>query len=559
MSTKAKYVAVFLALCVLLLCSVGAYVVRRHGPGQTASLDTLLLLVPDSTSATDPMVRIWMDAASEEGLHLVLVRDSELLSPTSEVHGAGLIVPDEIHRIANDAVIGALIGYVQHGGKLMLVYDAATWNLHGAYAGAESRMSQLAGVRYAMYDTYSDECIRWSGVWGSADTMQALAIPPGKFVPMSRRETVAWRPVSAKDAPANTEFTLARYQYGTVDYPSYRTDGPYAGHVLLRSKAGIAAGYHPEGSGGVLFVNLPLGYLADRTDGLLLHSFLHYFAVKLLGLPYLASVPDGTGGLVLNWHIDARSALRPLALMRRHGLFSQGPFSEHITAGPDVDWPHDGRGFDIKGNAEALRWAQFFSARGDAIGSHGGWIHNYFGEHVSDKNEKEFTRYLEDNYDALKDALGSAPREYSAPLGNHPAWVTHWLEQHGISAYYFAGDSGMGPTQVWRDGVRDGSRVWAFPILHMGRDASLEEMDIDRVSSATVRDWLLNIADFAADERVARLVYSHPLGTTHFVPALQDWFQHTAQLQADGRFHWYTMQRLADFLNSRKEVSWAIA
>jgi hypothetical protein len=326
--------------------------------------------------------------------------------------------------------------------------------------------------------------------------------------------------------------------------------------VLLRSKAGIAAGYRAVGNGGVLFVNLPLGYLVNRTDGLLLHSFLHYFAVKQLGLPYLASVPDGRGGLILNWHIDARSALRPLERMRQSGLFSQGPFSEHITAGPDVDWPHDGHGLDLKRSAEAQRWVEFFSARGDAIGSHGGWIHNYFGEHVSEKNEKDFEPYLEDNYDALKDASGSPPREYSAPLGNHPVWVTRWLERHGISAYYFAGNSGMGPTQVWRDGIRDGSKIWAFPILHMGRNASLEEMESDHVSAALVREWLVRIADFTAEDHVARLVYSHPLGTGHFIPALQSWFQHTAQLQNDGRFRWYTMAHLAEFLNARKQVSW---
>jgi hypothetical protein len=558
MSTRAKCAVVFLALCVLLLCSVGAYVVRRHGPTQRSSVDTLLLLIPDSISSGDPMVQIWMDAAAEEGLHLALVRDSDLLSPTFELRGSGLIIPDEIHRIANDALIGALYGYVQHGGKLMLVYDAATWNLHGAYAGAESRLSELAGVHYALYDAYGDECIRWSDVWGSAEAMQDLAIPPGKFVPMSHRETAAWRPVAATDAGANTEFTLARYQYGDVSYPSYRTEGAYSGHVLLRAKAGIAAGYHPAGSGGVLFVNLPLGYLVNRTDGLLLHSFLHYFAVKLLGLPYLASVPDGTGGLVLNWHIDTRSALRPLEAMRKLGLFNQGPFSEDITAGPDVDWPSDGRGLDLEGDAEAQRWVRFFAARGDAVGSHGGWIHNYFGERVSETNQKDFEPYLEKNYNALREVLGAPPREYSAPLGNHPAWVTRWLERHGINAYYFAGNSGMAPTQVWRDGIRDGEKMWAFPILHMGRDASLEEMEADRVSASLVRDWLIRIADFTAEDHVARLVYSHPLGTGHFAAALQAWFQRTAELRGNGRFRWYTMANLADFLNTRKQVTWAL-
>ena len=51
--------------------------------------------------------------------------------------------------------------------------------------------------------------------------------------------------------------------------------------MLLKSKQGIAAGYRQEELGHVLFVNLPLGYLASRTDGLLLHSFLHFFAFRM--------------------------------------------------------------------------------------------------------------------------------------------------------------------------------------------------------------------------------------------------------------------------------------
>src|SRR5205085_4401382 len=186
------------------------------------------------------------------------------------------------------------------------------------------------------------------------------------------------------------------------------------------------------------FVNLPIGYLEARTDGLLLHSFLRYFGLRMLAVPYLAAVPDGVGGLVFNWHVDARSSITPLHTLLATGVFDQGPFSIHITAGPDVDAFGDGKGLDIGHNPEGDRLIAEFQRRGHVIGSHGGWIHNYFGEHLSDNNEGEFATYLQQNMDVLQRVTGKPIFEYSAPVGNHPQWVTRWLERHGVLGEYFA-------------------------------------------------------------------------------------------------------------------------
>src|SRR5205807_10280919 len=157
-----------------------------------------------------------------------------------------------------------------------------------------------------------------------------------------------------------------------------------------------------------------------------------------------------------------------------------------------------------------------------------------------------------------EDALGKPVREYSAPLGNHPQWVTRWLEQQGFNSYYFSGDSGMGPTQVYRDSGRDGSKIWAFPILHLGTEASLEEMSIDKIPESTVEAWLLSITDFTARNRVVRLVYSHPLGATIYDPALQAWMRHAKELAQQGEFRWYTMSGMAEFLSRRSRVQWSL-
>src|SRR5437660_1454634 len=98
---------------------------------------------------------------------------------------------------------------------------------------------------------------------------------------------------------------LVGYLYGELEYPSFQTTGEYHGKTLLQSTDGLVAGENKHGAGRVLLVNLPLGYLTTRTDGMLLHSFLHYFAEDMLQMPHLANVPDGVGGVVMNWHFGA--------------------------------------------------------------------------------------------------------------------------------------------------------------------------------------------------------------------------------------------------------------
>jgi hypothetical protein len=159
---------------------------------------------------------------------------------------------------------------------------------------------------------------------------------------------------------------------------------------------------------------------------------------------------------------------------------------------------------------------------------------------------------------SVERASGRPVREYSAPIGNHPEWVTRWLEKQGVTAYYFTGDSGMGPTRVYRDDGRVGTNIWAFPVLHLGREASLEEMGFDSIPDQRVHDWLYGISDFVAQNDVIRLVYSHPLGATRYVSLLQGWLAYSQKLSEHGEFRWYTMPDVADFMNDRMKVQWSI-
>lgn len=555
-----KYRRAIIAVASLILLALITWSWAAHDRFRSTA-DRLLLLVPDGTSLSDPKVTLWLDAASEEGLHVVPVHDSEFLRPFwGESQCAGVILPDSIHLQASDIFIATLHRFVGAGGKLMLVYDAGTFSMLGHYAASKSRFSDLAGVDYAFYEQLRAKAITWSEVTGSSATVTQMEIPPGKYYPFQAQTGGSDRK-NAVPASAGGDFEvrLRRYQYGDLLYPSFVTSGEYDGQVLFRSRAGIVAGEHAYQKGSVLFVNLPLGYLKANTDGLLLHAFLKYFASHTLSLPYLMSVPDGVGGLVLNWHVDSNASIKPLQEMESWMLLQQGPYSIHVTAGPDAHAFGDKKGFDLEHNPISQELVRQYVALGYEVGSHGGWIHDYFAEHVDQGNPKDLEKFLILNNSAVEQVTGKPVVEYSAPEGDQPPWVTHWLESHGFVAYYFTGNTGMGPTEGYRNGIREGQNVWAFPILHLDRAAAFEEMSTDGYSDAEVEHWLEAVADFAVDHRSVRLVYFHPSGILQYRGAVRNWLDLTARMQAAGRFRWYTMTALARFLNARKQVRWRVA
>jgi hypothetical protein len=545
-----------IAVISLLLVAVLSSGIARAGTA--ATLDRLLLLVPDEISLTDTRVNMWLDAAAEEGLHVVPMHDSEFIRPFfEEPPAAGVILPDSIHKQASDAFVAAVRRFVAGGGRLMLVYDAGTLSPEVKYAPGRSRLSDLAGVDYALYESLKDKTIEWANVGGEIARFRELGIPPGQYYPFNGE---AAEPKPNTPAAESSQPQLRRYEFGDVKYPSFVTGGSYAGQMILHSAAGIVAGEHKYEKGSVLFVNLPLGYLKGNTDGLLLHAFLKYFAEHTLTLPYLMAIPDGIGGLVLNWHVDSNAAIRPMQELASWApLQEQGPYSIHITAGPDAKTFDDHLGFDAEHNPVSSELILHYVRLGNTIGSHGGWIHDYFSAHVETGNLADLEPLLAMNKSTLEHVSGKPVVEYSAPNGDQPPWVTQWLEAHGFVAHYFTGNAGMGPTQGYRDSVRESQNMWEFPVLHLDRAAAFEEMKPEGYSDAEVQSWLEAIADFAASRHTVRLVYFHPPGILTYKTVVMNWLELTTRLKAEGRFRWYTMTDMANFLNSRKQVEWSLS
>ncbi len=508
---------------------------------QPRTEQALFLVVSDQTRIDSPQVRLWVDAASETGLPLRVMSVSDLLRPKPwPTLPVGIVLPDGMLQSATLALTDRLRGYVQQGGNLMVVFDAATRFRPGEADNNRARMSDLIGVDYALYDQLRDAAIRRAPVEGKVETMRALHVPPGKYMPASKNRV-----------------ELTTYEYGAVSYPSFVTRGRYKGRALLSGRDGnLVAGLGRSGKGQVLFVNLPLGYLKLRSDGMLLHGFLSWFGEEICGLPRLLAVPDGIGGLVLNWHIDSNASMAPLKMLQSETtMFSHGPYSVHFTAGPDTYKVGDRSGLDLEHNPESQAWVRLFAARGNAIGSHGGWAHNVFAASINDHNGAEFAPWIARNDAALEALIGHPVTEYSAPAGRHPQWVTDWLEEHGILGYYFTGDTGMAPTRSYRDGKRSDRTTWAFPLVPYGRVASFEDAAEAGVSQAEIGRWLVDLAGFVAVDRSVRLFYFHPPGGIDYPRSVQSLLD---AVDARGNaFRWYTISGLSTFLNRRENTRWS--
>ena len=540
-----------LAALLLVLLRPGQALGWAHWPWPAEPPPALVMLLPELGARAHPVAQAWIDAAHEEGVPLQVWSDNQFVRAIAR--GArlrGVVVPDTVHRNASDVWVQALTRHVQQGGQVLLAYDAALWPWGRNHAsGTASRLSGLVGCRYATLPEGETERTPLSTVLVSEPAARRLAIQPGKL---------AWDAPPLADGQRWGELTT--YGYPQLLYPHLRSEGPCQAQVWMRTPEGQPVlTWHPQGQGSVLFANLPLGYLKTRTDGYLLHRLLRHFAQELLALPVLSAAPEGLGGLVLNLHVDSNASEQPMLELERQGWFRQGPFTIHVTAGPDAFELGDRLGLDMAHNPRMQALLQRLQQQGHEIGNHGGWIHNVFGENANEHNAEQFMPWLELNQRTLSAIAGQTLRSYSAPMGNHPSWVTDWLRARGLRAYYTAGNSGMGPTRSYERGQAPlpGS-PWAFPISNLQRIATFDELPELGWPEEHMDRFLSQLMQHVSAQGQVRLFYFHPASAPEFVRSLQN-LQHTAQaLSQAGRFRWYSMRDLVPFLERRQAVYWQL-
>jgi len=550
------------AVVLCLLAVIGWHQSRSLQASQHYA--TISLLIPDGMPAHAPQVQIWSEAARERGLLLKPLAISEWMrgihygAPAAQ---QAVILPDTFHRNISDAAVQTLIDVVQAGGQAMVVQDGGMLDERGYYSKGTSRLSQMLGVRYGDYDTYKDQLSDYEEIRGAPTTMELLGIPPGRYLDAkAAAKLTAIDPEElAVDQPGFPSF-IAGYTKDSQRFTVLKTDRPQGARILLQSSNGdVVASVNRWGKGQAMFINLPLTYLLQRTDGIFLHGFLAYFAQQLVQQPQLLASPDGIGALVLNWHNDDGRAIGFLHELQEAGIFDHGHQSLHFTAGPDVNQPGDGLGMDLDYNEDAQKMIQMLLSQGHSIGNHGGWIHNYFGNNASDDNADDFMPFLDlNNASVTKANHGLQPKEYSAPNGNTPLWTYDWMAEHGVQSFYTVANVGMPPTRLWL-GTRQVQQSWAFPVLTYGQVASAEEASFQKIPVAEFGQWLQQVAGFIEHTRSIRLSYFHPIGAVEYLPAVKAYIDSVQACADRKQCQFISMGEAADFLSRRNQVQWSIA
>lgn len=543
---------------VLLLGATGTTYWSTRPARGPAPVPRLTLVLPD-VAGTDPVatqVRIWQDAAQELGYVLDTLTGSQLMRGAPPPQGLALILPDTLHRTMSDALVTTLRERVRAGDTLMLVHDAGIHDVDGRPRPDRARLSDLAGVDYGLHGELGAGMVRETEVTVQPGQIGPLQIPPGLLV----RGSADQPHTRALPAPEPEEpLTLAGGESGRRRHASFVTRGRHDGIRLMSAPDGsLVAGWRRAGAGQVLFVNLPLTALRSRADGLLLHVFLRHYADRVAGLAQFSPVPGGVGAVVMNWHVGERQALPALQRAAALGAFRLGPQSVHVTAGPDLDTVGDGRGVDLAANADAQAWVRQLARDGHEIGSHGGWIRQWFATRVDRLDREVAAALIERNAALVSQFSGRPVREYSAPGGHHPGWVTGWLRQRDVRACQACGDSGMAPTRSYRDGQRPVPDLWSYPGLPLGRHAALDASLAGRVTEPEVAAWLADIDDFCADHRTLRLVALDPVALMAYPQALQQWLGHARALIDAGRLRLTTMAAQSEFANRRLRVRWSL-
>ncbi|MCL6638737.1 MAG: hypothetical protein K6T80_03535 [Firmicutes bacterium] len=494
------------------------------------------LLAGDTASEQGRLIlACYEQVLREEGFPYRVISEQDLIG-----YGGGgldeyfdaLIVPEYINSAMSPEAAEVIGAYAtRHGGKVLLAFDPGTVMPAGGLR-PEPLLAGLAGVRY--FQPAGGQNPAYAGYWVFPSAEEALkwGITPGKL---------------------DRDNAVSSYSYGKIKFEHAGAVNMDARVVAGDPARGVETPVITEkryaGDGAVVYANLPLGKYKLRSDDLTLRSVLRTFLIQYAHIPRLVNSPGGKGGMVFNLHICSGAYFRALTVMLMQGLFqSDLPMSIHVTAGPDTYKFGDGMGFFAENELRGKPVLEVLQNYGE-IGSHGGWAHNFFAYNLQYLTRDRAYQLIDWNNAAIEAVTGKKVVEYSAPGGNHPFWVNTGLEERGVKAYYYAGDTGSPPTHPRLNDQYAGDKMWAFPITPFREYASLEEMERGGVKPGEVREWMENLVDFTIREKSIRMIYTHPSDTRFCLEAMKAFEEKVLAEQKKDRLVVAPMAYFADFLN----------
>lgn len=511
----------------------------------TSTVQVALLAGEQQTQEQKLIVTAYKQILDEEGFPYRVVSPAELAgygAAGMKEHFEALVAPEYINTTMSPEIADIVKSYVRaQGGYVLLSLDPGT-KVSGVSNRQAPLLADLAGVNYYQ-PVPAGQKPTYTGYWyfPSAEKGREWGITPGKLEKDNAVSSYFYGKLKFEHSRAvNVDATVVAFDRGEGGETPVITEKQY------------------NSGGAAVYVNMPLGKYKLRSDDLTLRSVLRTFLIRYARIPRLVNSPGGEGGIVFNLHICSGAYFQKLIVMMMQGLFQNDlPFSIHITAGPDTYKLGDGMGFFAENKFRGRPVLEVLQNYGE-IGSHGGWTHNFFAYNLQYLPEKTAFEMLDWNFQALENVTGKKVVEYSDPGGNHPFWVNKHLEELGVKAYYYAGDTGTSPTHPRLDQNYAGDKMWAFPITPYREYASLEELERGHVPPEEVKQWMDDLIDFSAEERSIRMIYTHPSDTPFALEAMRAFEEKAASEQRKGRITVAPMSQFADFLNRRAGTTWQV-
>ena len=538
----------YILLAALFVFSIVSFYMYQMKAEQDALVNNseikVLLAVnhKDTLGDKKQLMKAYESVLEEEGVSHKVIDIYQLMTmdPAKTVHNNPVIVfPDGIATMFYGNELDWLRTYVEQGGIAAVVCDAGTKDKRGFFL-EHAVLTPLFGFNYSTYDE-------------TANKDKAFGTGYIKFTSSQNRELFQI-PLGKTDE----ENYLIGYIYGKLEYPlrniSVPKDAVKDEQVIAQTvdKKGIVGPcivVKQLGKGKLLYNNLPLGALKLDSDDLMLRSFLRTTMFKYAQLPHVLNIPQGLGGIVINWHLDSAVEHDNFPRMIAKGLLHPNlPMSFHVTAGDFLDEKGDGEGFmatQSPGRDIILQIMNY-----GQVGSHGGWAHNWFAKQLEEKklSYDQVYHYIKINNDAIKEVTNRPVTEYSAPVGVYPQPMnTEILQKLGVRVYYYTGDSGSIMNRTFYQGKLVSDKVLAFPVMPNGKYASFAEMHEAGLSAEQVNKWLEDTAAFGVKTHSFRLIYSHPYDIVHYEDTILGFLNWLDKNKTDGKLSVRTMTDVADF------------
>ncbi|MCL4425830.1 MAG: hypothetical protein M1299_06695 [Firmicutes bacterium] len=531
-------------------------------------------LVYDQDREKEPAFQVWRQVLREDGVPFQAITTERLnrLSAREIAHRfAAVILPDEVAIRIPAELRRKLEEYTAtRGGRILLVYDAASQDRTGAALPGDP-MAGLAGVERELtagtleggWVIPPDSPLRPyfdTGVLFD-DRLGVYSLPPivdqGFRTRLGRGEVLARIKAAGE---TSDQFPTDRKTAGEAAAPI--PAGPKAAGSTLRQVRGadvrLVRRRYPSG-GEAVFLN---GRVARQkyfyNDDLIAKVPLKFFLREVARVPRLLPSPQGKGTMVINLHVCSGAYFEDLDRLFYHGdLPTSFPMSIHITAGPDTNRPGDGTGVDARNPNRGLPYVRILSSFG-RIGSHGGWIHNYWALSFQKLSYVTKKDYIDRNFAALEEVTGQPVTEYAAPGGAHSEEINDMLAGWGVRAVAYPVSFNSPPTHAWTTRGPE-ERFWHFGYTGTRYGTCFENMLAEKRRPSQIVEDTNRLLDEVLARREIRLFYFHPISIARHPEMWRPIRRRLEEEVTAGRLVIRTMTDLADFLDRHQQTEFTVA